>query len=109
MPLKHAKTLYTAFLLLTQVFILRWSLKRIISDFTLCNFENTELFFRGGSMNDRKRNILKCEELLNGGRHYLLNSVYSKEDRKMMFRGRRKSFRGFWRQNKQYIKMYKEM
>ena len=60
-------------------------------------------------MNDRKRNIRKCEELLNGGRHYLLNSVYSKKDIKMMFRMRVKFYRGFWRKNKQYIKMFKEM
>jgi len=54
-------------------------------------------------MNDRKRNIRKCKELLNGGRgrHYLLNSVYSKKDIKMMFRGRCKFCRGFWRQKKQ--------
>ena len=59
-------------------------------------------------MNDRKRNIRKCKELLNGGRHYFLYDVFDKKDIKMMFRGRRKSFRGFWRQNKQYIKMYRE-
>ena len=60
-------------------------------------------------MNDRKRNIRKCEELLNGGRHYFLNAIYSKEDRKMMFRGRYKFWRGFWRQKKLYIITYKEM
>jgi len=64
---------------------------------------------RGGNMNKRKRNIRKCEELLNGGRYYLLNSVYSKEDMKMMLRGRHKLWRGFWRKQKPYIKKYKEM
>lgn len=66
----------------------------------------------GWSMNNRKRNIRKCKELVGGGRHYFLNSIYSKEDRKKMFRGRYKFWRGFWRiwrKQKRYIKKYKEM
>ena len=52
-------------------------------------------------MNDRKRNIRKCKELLNGGRLYFLYDVFDKKDIKMMFRGRCKFCRGFWRQKKQ--------